>query len=63
MMGTSGLLIFVWKGKIRAVYNSMDSFADGPYGGTLGEVVCRFLAKLSNDNIGKMVENLNKAEW
>lgn len=62
-MGTHGLLILVWKGKIKAVYSSFDSYACTPYLRSLGDVVYKFLARLTDDDIEIIVENLDRAEW
>lgn len=57
-MGTRGPILFVWKGKLKAFYNRFDSYAEG-----LGEEIAKFLMDLSEEDVVKLVANLDEIEW
>jgi hypothetical protein len=56
-MGTCGLLGFIIKGKTNGSYNHFDSYPTG-----LGLDIIEFILSLSNDDIKKMAEQLEKTE-
>lgn len=57
-MGTGGMLAFVIKGKVHGSYNKWDSYPLG-----MGLAIMRFLKSLSEEDIEKMIKNLEKIEW
>ena len=57
-MGTRGLLGYVIKGKKKGSYNHWDSYPVG-----LGWAIMKWIRSLSDADITKMIEQLEKIEW
>lgn len=57
-MGTRGLLGFIIKGVKKGTYNHWDSYPTG-----LGLAIMRWIQTLTEEDIAKMTEQVEKIEW